>query len=415
MNTNTSRRNIAQAQNIIAGQRHGNGHTHAQRDVLANRKAATLDQPFPTKPVSHRRTLRAQVSFDSDKFTVSTHPRGQLPSHSNGAGSRHSRKDTQPSGELSMARAIHAKELMLQEKLWKAEAKIRQKIQWDAADVAADDDRKDREVRHNRGQAERGKAQMKSRVSEQQKQRSRDTSMEGRQQEDFKQPGKKLDQKAENRVRNEVYQVRVTKAPLSKGKTTKATLAIPHKEQEVSGEMKSTRKNMKEHARRKEGDEKDYGICGETKHNKQNKTHVGDTVQTENQRSSQVKLPEESALPPISSPSQSSRSQPEERTLVDNADVNILLLPCKFCNRTFASERLEKHVQVCKKMTQSHRPVFNSYTNRTKGSVLEEFYKTHPRSETPEKKNRRQSYKGNISNLPPRRLPAGTSQQKWSK
>lgn len=390
MSTNIRRRRNPQAQNNIAEQRHGNGHSHSRRDVLPNKKAAALDQPFPTKPVSHKRPLRAQVPLDVSDPDKPTQRRGNLLSqelHSNGTGSRHLRRDTLPSGELWMARAIHAKELMLQEKLWKAEEKIRQKIQWDAADVAADDDQKYREMRHNRGQAERGKVPTKGRISEQQRSepvRSRDMLMQERRQDDFKQPGKKLDQMTKNRERNEVHQVQVAETPMSKEKGTKEKFDILRKEQEVSGEMKLRWKNVKEHTRKKQEDKKTYSFYEETKYSKQDKAYMGDTGQTENQRSSQVKLPEDSALPLISSPSHSSRWQQEELTLMDSTDISPLLLPCKVCNRTFASERLEKHVQICKKTAQSHRPVFNSYTSRTKGSMLEEFYKTRTRSETPE-------------------------------
>ncbi|GLD62449.1 zinc finger C2HC domain-containing protein 1C [Lates japonicus] len=108
----------------------------------------------------------------------------------------------------------------------------------------------------------------------------------------------------------------------------------------------------------------------------------------------------------------------EELGLMDSMDASFQLVPCRICNRKFASKRLEKHIQVCEKVKQTHRQVFNSYLNRTKGSAIEEFWKTHSRSKTPEvlqKKNHKQNHKANTKNMQRGRLPAGTSQPKWSK
>ncbi|XP_070776807.1 zinc finger C2HC domain-containing protein 1B-like [Enoplosus armatus] len=113
--------------------------------------------------------------------------------------------------------------------------------------------------------------------------------------------------------------------------------------------------------------------------------------------------------------SHSSRPEQGELRLLDSTDTGLQLLPCRICNRKFASERLETHVQICKKVKQSHRQVFNSYVSRTKGSAIEEFWKTHSRTKTPEvlkKKNLNQNHKANTRNLREGRLPAGTSQLK---
>ncbi|KAM9341272.1 zinc finger C2HC domain-containing protein 1C-like [Symphorus nematophorus] len=107
---------------------------------------------------------------------------------------------------------------------------------------------------------------------------------------------------------------------------------------------------------------------------------------------------------------------PEQGELIDSAHTSLQLLPCRICNRKFVSERLEKHVQVCKKAKQSHRQVYNSCLHRFKGTVLEEYVKTHSRAKTPEveeKKNLRQNRKANTRNLHAGRHAAGTSQ--WSK
>lgn len=83
-----------------------------------------------------------------------------------------------------------------------------------------------------------------------------------------------------------------------------------------------------------------------------------------------------SSLPPISNPSRSRQHE------LRSPDASFELLPCTICNRNFLSGRLEKHLQVCKKLNQSRRRVFNSYVNRTKGSAIEQFWKTNSRSKT---------------------------------
>nr|XP_020446715.1 zinc finger C2HC domain-containing protein 1C [Monopterus albus] len=296
--------------------------------------AAGEDRSFPSKPVSHRRPLnpRTQDSHDVyefEKMVISARdPLSAEEHHSNGikqiTGSRDPRKDLQglSSGEMQMAEAIHAKQLMLQEKLWRLEEKLRQKIQRDSADAAASE-----EERHRWGQAERGRAQMKTRLSEQQRTdlvKSREMLMEDRRKEDIKQQKKK------------------------------------------------------------QGAEIDVSIW------------------------------EEAGVMPldvtVSSPSHSTRPQQGELGLMDSTDISFQLLPCRTCGRKFASERLEKHVQICKKVKNSHRQVFNSYANRTKGSAMEEFWKTHTRSKTPEvlqKQNKRQNGKANTNNLHQDQLPAG--------
>ncbi|XP_008282333.1 zinc finger C2HC domain-containing protein 1C [Stegastes partitus] len=353
-----------------------------------------------------------------------------------------------------MAQAIHAKERMLQEKFWQLEEKIRQKIQQDSVDTAAGDDQKSEEESRRRGQAERGRVQTKARISEPQRKEpatSRGMSSQERRREDLRQPRNKQDQRTEGRVRNihDVQQSRWEGAETSqsRGKGYKGTNETVFNEQEANEELTRSRwQNVKEHARRKGGGEKEYGIQGEaekTKYSKQNEasldfafsarekkfreiTHkevdssdddrdmpqkTGHRAVMENHRAGR-KPSRESA----GASHYSQLQQEEELTLTDNTDGSIQLFPCKICNRKFFKERLEKHIEVCKKVKQSHRQVFNSYANRTKGSAIEEYLKTHSRSNTPEEsqvlKKKRQNYKGNISNLRQDRLPAGTSKPK---
>ncbi|XP_034419552.1 golgin subfamily A member 6-like protein 22 [Cyclopterus lumpus] len=427
MSTHTGRRHSPQGQHNIAGQINGN--TQAQHGVVPGR-ADGVNRPFPNKPVSHRRSLqpRKQDSFESRGSLL---PKEQ---HSNGTrktnGAQDPRNDSdsrQPSGELQMARAIHAKELMLQEKLWNVEEKIRQKIR---RDTAALHDQKSEEQRHNWGQAERGNTQTTSRLAEcfpsqRRELVRREMKMQERGREDVKQHMKTHYQ--EERARGKRMETEV--AQLHK-KDHKATHQITVPEQEVSGELnKPWWGKVKEHTRRRERDEKN-GIWGEksqdgtvkAKERHQNTASMGDKgwkresnygisdneqdmPQMSQQKASHKAATEGRKLPPVSQPSHSSRPEPGQ---LRQEDASLQLLPCTFCNRKFASERLQKHVQICEKVKQSHRGVFNAYRNRTKGSAIEEFWKTHSKSPEVIKK------KVNTRNLHEGRLPGGTSQPKWS-
>ncbi|XP_048829799.1 zinc finger C2HC domain-containing protein 1C [Brienomyrus brachyistius] len=84
------------------------------------------------------------------------------------------------------------------------------------------------------------------------------------------------------------------------------------------------------------------------------------------------------------------------------------LLPCKHCHRSFAAERLERHLKACEKVHHSKRKVFDSSKYRAKGTDLEEFMKTNTRSKTPEpkKSNWRQKHEIFIRNIRQGLLPA---------
>ncbi|XP_029316571.1 golgin subfamily A member 6-like protein 22 [Cottoperca gobio] len=451
MNTYTRRRHSPRGQHNIEGQRNS---YQAHCGVVPGRREEGVDQPFPNKPVSHRRRLNPGKQdlldlHDFEKITITKQPIGHLSpqeNHLNGTGkitrSQHTRKDSlrQLSGELQMTRAIHAKELMLQEKLWSVEEKIRQKIQRDAATC---DDQRSGEQRNNRGQAERGNIQTKTRLSEQQRREPlrREMMMQKRGQVDDKQFRRTQDQMSEDRMRftheeeRAKWKIREIEVAQSQRKGPRGTQQIAVHGQEVSGEFyKSRGDNMREHTRRKGGEEKDNGIWRETggksrdgtvkaKEREQNTTSTGDKgwtrerkckemyisddeqdmpqmsqqrtshkAVTENHRGAGRKVSGGPLLPPVSRPSRSSRPEQGELRQEDSTDTGLQLLPCRICNRKFASERLQKHLQICKKVKQSHRQVFNSYVNRTKGSAIEEFYKTHSKSpEVLKKKNSRQS------------------------
>ncbi|XP_060919581.1 zinc finger C2HC domain-containing protein 1C-like [Labrus mixtus] len=448
MSTYTRKRHSPQ------GRMHGSIYTQAQRGVVAGRRADQDSQPFPNKPVSHKRpdNPKTQDSLDLsdfEKITITKQSRGPLPPqerHSDGrdtTGSRHPRKDSHrlPSGELEMTRAIHEKQLVLQEKLWRVEAKVRQKIQRARDDAAQKDD-------YDQGQSERGKIQTKTRFLEQQRRepvRSRGLMIQDRGQEAVKQ------QMMRDRMRHadeeeRAWRRRETEVEQFERKGRQGTHEITVRKREVRGKQNQPRwDNVKEHTRRKGSFERDDGNWGErdgrskekAKERQQSTSHgdkdwtrekkyredmqrelsnsdredqiprinqhkTSHQTATQNHRGGERNLYEEQLLPPASSSSYSSRQEEQE------------VLPCKVCGRRFTSQRLEKHVLICEKLKQSNRQVFNSFANRTKGSDLGEYLKTHSSSRTPEvlkKKKQRQNNMANTKNLREVRLPAGTSKR----
>ncbi|KAG7237237.1 hypothetical protein INR49_032570, partial [Caranx melampygus] len=111
---------------------------------------------------------------------------------------------------------------------------------------------------------------------------------------------------------------------------------------------------------------------------------LAERLGVENHRGAQCRPSGESTLPLVFGPCESSRAQKKELGHMGSTNTNIQRVTCTVCNRKFNSDRLEKHVRICEKVNQSRRQVFNSYVNRTKGSAIEEFWKTHSRSKTPE-------------------------------
>lgn len=59
------------------------------------------------------------------------------------------------------------------------------------------------------------------------------------------------------------------------------------------------------------------------------------------------------------------------------------LVPCELCGRRFMVQRLEKHMQVCQKMLNSKRKVFDSSKARAKGTDLEQYLHTKGRTKDP--------------------------------
>ncbi|KAM7375775.1 hypothetical protein PAMP_005547 [Pampus punctatissimus] len=402
-----------------------------ERHCNVHTRAAGADRPFPNKPVHHRRLFNPKMHHspelhDFEKITISAQPRGPLSSQE-----YYPRKDRLPNREVQMARAIHAKELILQEKLWRAEDKIRQKIQKDATE--------EEEEKHDRGQVKSGKALKKTRLRE--PARSRDMLKHERRPEDVKQLRNTQNQTNKDMIRNTHEEQearwggRETEAVQLKRKGNKdphESTAHVHKvsrdrrkgEAEKAEQSKTSRnydiwtRETTYKVRKKVYSSHDDDDDDDDMTHKSQQKAVHRLKATENHGGSMSKISEESSLPPVSSPSRSSAAQQGELRLTGGTHAGLLLLPCRICNRKFSHERIEKHVRVCQKVQQSQRQVFNSYANRTKGSAIEEFWRNHSRSKTPEvlkKKKQTQNHKMNTRTLHQGRLPAGTSQSKRSK
>ncbi|XP_016133780.1 trichohyalin [Sinocyclocheilus grahami] len=76
------------------------------------------------------------------------------------------------------------------------------------------------------------------------------------------------------------------------------------------------------------------------------------------------------------------------------------VIPCDVCHRCFARDRLETHMRVCEKK-RPQRKIFDMSQYRAKGTDLEEFMKTNSRSKTPElkKNNWRQKHEAFIQTM----------------
>ena len=49
------------------------------------------------------------------------------------------------------------------------------------------------------------------------------------------------------------------------------------------------------------------------------------------------------------------------------------LIECRYCGRNFASDRIDKHQNVCKKTANSRRPAFDVQGQRLEGTEAEEW------------------------------------------
>ncbi|CAL8286527.1 unnamed protein product [Lota lota] len=69
----------------------------------------------------------------------------------------------------------------------------------------------------------------------------------------------------------------------------------------------------------------------------------------------------------------SSRQQVEDPIPEEKTEASLQLLSCKYCDRRFAPSRLEKHLIICERLHQSQRTVFDSSKHRLQGTDMEKL------------------------------------------
>uniref|UniRef100_A0A1A7WQC7 Zinc finger, C2HC-type containing 1C n=1 Tax=Iconisemion striatum TaxID=60296 RepID=A0A1A7WQC7_9TELE len=389
--TAPSWRQDSQEQQSIAGR--SQVQTHSQCRTVSNKKKDQVEELFPIKPVIHRRQPQTQVLFGFEKITPSTQQRGHVMHQDyHSADIRETRPlhSQLPNGELLMTRAIQEKELLLLEKLWKVGEKIKA-IQINSPDAAAGHDHKRGDGKHDIGPAEWGEVHTKPTVSEYQRRELLDNRdvLDKSFDDDLKQR-KRQDQMNEDGFRNK-YEVQQFRWDVRKHESDR----VPRKVE--------LQKVNEPFGRR---DEKIYGVWEDMdeKYREQNEACQVNTTWTREkkhkesmhspgdkfnmhqkslQKSEQALANQRSTTLPLLSQHSSVQHQVEPE-LSDAAASSFQQLPCNLCNRMFRSERLEKHIQICAKVNLKQRQIFNSSTQRSKGSQLEEYLKTHVRIKTPE-------------------------------
>ncbi|KTF88568.1 hypothetical protein cypCar_00030131 [Cyprinus carpio] len=106
------------------------------------------------------------------------------------------------------------------------------------------------------------------------------------------------------------------------------------------------------------------------------------------------------AVPETNPRQRGPRLQQVELSLEEDPDAAHQLIPCDVCHRCFARDRLETHMRVCENK-RPQRKIFDMSQYRAKGTDLEEFMKTNSRSKTPElkKNNWRQKHEAFIQTM----------------
>ncbi|XP_062854711.1 zinc finger C2HC domain-containing protein 1C-like [Trichomycterus rosablanca] len=118
--------------------------------------------------------------------------------------------------------------------------------------------------------------------------------------------------------------------------------------------------------------EKKEEDCGTKKQQKQKYNYLGRFNKEENNEEAEMnasgssdETPEQQVRKSIRHPRLASHSLPE----------------CMYCGRRFAQNRLDTHTDICSRLQQKKRPVFNSSKQRKKGTRLEGYISTDDRAE----------------------------------
>ncbi|XP_062325558.1 zinc finger C2HC domain-containing protein 1C [Osmerus eperlanus] len=434
-----------------------NSNFDPEPDSMLVRKVDGVDRGFPLKPVYHKRSVSAKDEVQ--RLPVPSVPSlsGGLREYSGRSGKTENRKpqaisypsfedynngkdytgsqqlkgERLPDEQRRLAKEIHKKELMIQNKLWMTGEKL--KIQRER--VASGDDKHRREERYTRRPAEEINEWVQNKVSDEQRRRDVERGGQARMKkekslrrektlEDTEWPREKREEMNKDR--------RVQKTPVEDWERweirDKETNTRPEwnterrrRERGVYVDMNDKEIRLerekkllwhrweKEQARaeeeRRKLAEEDLDWQRENQWERSRERYVRrDGKRREKDLAPRGKIQENGHQKPAHRGTGSSRSPESSSTSVSNPQSNRprrdalrleqtcddipLLIACKICQRNFLAERLEKHHQVCEKMQKSNRQVYDSFKHRAKGTELEEFMKTNTRSKTPElKKN----------------------------
>jgi len=291
---------------------------------------------IPLKPVHVKRTVNrrpdaghTEVRGDGGKHTSkatcwplagaavgvsSQQHRGRLM---NGAtdvnGSRHPSRDLDrlPDEQWRLAKEIHKKELLIQEKLWKTGQSMRKMIL---------QDRGSSEIW--RGEPDRSR---------------RDVDM---------------------RTEGSVGHPHEGKRGNGNTQESKSGQASAQQQQQQNHKLSEDKSPVK---RRERDSTRSRGSSGEEREPE------GQTRQSAHGQAAEGHSSDERTILTLSSGPQVANPIPEM------ANASFQRLSCKYCERRFTPASLEKHSPICERLQQSRRKVYDSSKHRTQGTRMEEF------------------------------------------
>ncbi|XP_059375451.1 zinc finger C2HC domain-containing protein 1C [Carassius carassius] len=404
---------------------HWKKHTHPQeqREYVPSRRAS--DNIFPLKPVLHKR------AYSLSNVTKPEHPRV-----SSGLTNRHQQKGVRKLDALNpeyltertnptkcnmhreqklekqtwLAKEIHSKEMMLQEKISKVEETLR-RVQNERKERAKRDERSKRHLE----MLKEDNRFYRNGYGDWEEERDR----YGNEKWEFRDNmerwerginGSQLEMRKESAKWRQPLMLEMTKA--HKLEEMREWDEYEHTAKHRSREM-SDRQNMGwDHVRRRRETHNLYVHSEDEDHCEVRKPNPSDSVRRDRSDLQHERRGNKEGLYRLTSklrkeavlernPRQKGeRLQQVELSLEEDLDASQQLIPCDVCHRCFARERLETHMRVCEKQ-RPRRKIFDMSQYRAKGTDLEEFMKTNSRSRTPElkKNNWRQKHEAFIQTM----------------
>ncbi|CAL8272578.1 unnamed protein product [Merluccius merluccius] len=359
------------------------GRTRPTKCVPAKKSHVGFDEDvpagFPLKPVHHKRSLSRRpgpgLALPEDRETGRRNGGGQT--HVGGlAADRPLHPRTDPDERRrqrqrsQLAKAIHEKELLILQRLWKTEQSMKRMILQDGDNSSSETwrgqpgGRRDEDVRTEGGGVvghphggQRNKKRPE-RVEEHSDHRARASGHLHRR----GQEGMEVKELNRDRERRSIH----LSAKMRGDSQWSQARAQEGEDEEDGHRQQQQRKLSEEKAPEKRwernsmgrhgssGEEREQGGQQRSVHHGQGAKHHSGKERPHLQRSSN----RPQAADPI----------PEEKT-----DASLQLLSCKYCERRFAAARLEKHLTICERLHQSQRKVYDSSKHRILGTEMETF------------------------------------------